>query len=236
MVPAERATCAKREVEMPDNRTLQATVMAELRAVPEIDAARIGVTAHDGVVTLSGIVSTMAEKHAVERAVRRVRGVLAIAQEITVHPPESHKQSDEEIAERALKILHWDVHVPHDQIRLKVEKGSVTLSGTVAHPFQKRAAVRDIRQLSGVIDIIDDIGVIPIARVAVDHALVREKIEVALRREAEHTASHIAITVEDGRVLLRGKVKTWRDREIAETAAWATPGVKAVDDQLTIGE
>jgi osmotically-inducible protein OsmY len=221
---------------MPDNRTLQAMVMDELQSAPEIDAARIGVSAHDGVVTLSGIVPTMAEKHAVERAVRRVRGVLAIAQQIAVHPPEAHKQSDAEIAERALKILHWDVHVPHDQIRLKVEKGSVTLSGTVAHPFQKRAAVRDIRQLSGVTDIIDDIGVIPIARSAADHAVVREKIEVALRREAESTASHIAITVEDGRVLLRGKVKTWRDREVAETATWSAPGVKAVDDQLTIGE
>jgi osmotically-inducible protein OsmY len=180
----------KREVEMPDNRTLQAVVMAELQSVPEIDAARIGVTAHDGVFTLSGIVATMAEKHAVERAVRRVRGVLAIAQEIAVHPADSDKQSDEEIAERALKILHWDVHVPHDQIRLKVEKGSVTLSGTVAHPFQKRAAVRDIRQLSGVIDIIDDIGFIPIAHATTDHAMVREKIEVALRQEAEQPASH----------------------------------------------
>jgi osmotically-inducible protein OsmY len=231
-----RTTGATRELEMPDNGVLQITVMEVLRTVPEIDAARIGVTAHDGVVTLSGIVSTMAEKHAVERATRHVRGVLAIAQEIAVHPPESHKQSDEEIAERALKILHWDVHVPHDQIRLKVEKGSVTLSGTVAHSFQKRAAVRDVRQLSGVTDILDDIGVIPIARAAADHAVVREKIESALRREAERTASRITITVEEGRVLLRGKVMTWRDREVAETAAWATVGVKVVDDQLTIGE
>jgi len=221
---------------MPDNTSLQTRVIDELQSVAEIDAARIGVSAHDGVVTLSGIVSTMAEKHAVERAVRRLRGVLAIAQEIEVHPADSHKHSDEEIAGRALKILQWDVHVPHDQIRLKVERGSVTLSGTVAHSFQKRAAVRDIRQLSGVTDIIDDIGVLPIARSAADHAVVREKIEVALRREAEMAASHISITVEDGRVMLRGKVKTWRDREVAETAAWATPGVKAVDDQLIIGE
>ncbi len=221
---------------MPDNRALQTAVMAELQSLPEIDAARVGVTAHDGVVSLSGIVSTMAEKHAVERAVRRVRGVLAIAQEIVVHPPEAHKQSDEEIAERALKILHWDVHVPHEQIRLTVEKGAVTLSGTVAHGFQKRAAVRDIRQLSGVTDIIDDFGVLPLVRAAADDALVRDKIEAALRREAEATASRIVITVEHGKVLLRGKVVTWRDREIAETAAWATPGVSAVDDQLTIGE
>jgi osmotically-inducible protein OsmY len=221
---------------MPDNRALQTAVMAELQSVPEIDPARVGVTAHDGVVTLRGIVSTMAEKHAVERAVRRVRGVLAIAQEIVVHPPESHKQSDEEIAERALKILHWAVHVPHEQIRLTVERGSVTLTGTVAHVFQKRAAVRDIRQLSGVTDIVDDIGVLPLVRVTADAAVVREKIEIALRREAEVAASRIAISVEDGKVLLRGKVRTWRDRDVAETAAWAAQGVTAVDDQLTIGE
>ena len=96
--------------------------------------------------------------------------------------------------------------------------------------------MRDIRQLSGVTDIVDDIGVLPIVRTVADHAVLREKIEIALRREAEAVASRIAITVEDGCVLLRGKVKTWRDREIAETAAWATPGVTAVDDQLTIGE
>ena len=144
---------------MIDDMTLQAMVMDELEWVPNVDAAHIGVSAKNGVVTLSGIVSTLAEKFTAEAAVRRVKGVRGIAEEIVVRPPSAHKWADEEIAERAVKILSWDVDVPDTQVQVKVEKGVVTLTGFVAHQFQKQAAEHDVRRLGGVAAVLDMIEV-----------------------------------------------------------------------------
>jgi osmotically-inducible protein OsmY len=220
---------------MPDDDTLQAMVMDELAWTPNVNAAHIGVTARDGVVTLSGTVDSLAEKLAAERAARRVGGVQGIAQEIVVEPPAADRQADADIAERALTVLNWDVEVPDEHLQVKVENGVVTLTGTVTHQFQKQAAVRDIRQLGGVTDIVDLIKVRPAGDQAVDEATVRDKIGNALRRNAELEASHISVAVMGSKVTLRGKVKTWWERSIAESAARSAPGVAEVDDQLTIG-
>lgn len=220
---------------MPDDDTLQAMVMDELAWIPNVNAAHVGVTARDGVVTLSGTVDSLAEKLAAERAARRVRGVQGIAQEIVVQPPAADEHGDEDIAERALTVLNWDVEVPDEQLQVKVENGVVTLTGTVTHPFQKQAAERDIRQLGGVTNIVDLIEVRPTGDLAVDEAAVHDKIGNALRRNAELEASHISVAVTGSKVTLRGKVKTWWERSVAENAARSTPGVAEVDDQLTIG-
>ena len=118
---------------MPDDQTLQTMVIDELAWTPDVDAAHIGVAARNGVVTLAGIVGTLAEKMAAERAALWVKGVRGIAQEIVVHPPAVQKHADEEIAERALSILRWHVAVPDRQIQVKVEHGAVTLTGNVEH-------------------------------------------------------------------------------------------------------
>jgi len=220
---------------MPDDTTLQAMVMDELAWTPNVDAAHIGVTAWSGVVTLSGIVGSLAEKDAAEQAARRVKGVQGIAQEIVVRLPSAHRHADEEIADRALKILNWDLEVPDERIELKVEHGVVTLAGTVAYQFQKEAVERDIRKLGGVTDIVNLIGVRPSDVQITAPEVVHNKIENALRRSAELEASHIDVEVSGSKVTLRGKVKTWWERSVAESAAWSAPGVTAVDDQLTIG-
>ncbi len=220
---------------MPDDMTLQAMVMDELAWTPNVDAAHIGVAARNGVVTLSGIVSSLAEKFAAEQAARRVKGVQGIAQEIVVRPPSAHRHADEEIAERALTILNWDLEVPDEQIQLKVENGVVTLTGSVVYQFQKQAVERDIRKLGGVTDIVNLIEVRPSGGQTGDPDTVRDKIKNALQRSAELEASHIGIDISDGKVTLRGEVKTWWERSIAESAAWSAPGVTHVDDQLAVG-
>ena len=219
---------------MQDDQSLQALVMEELEWEPSFDAAHIGVAAKDGVVTLSGHVDTYAAKAAAERAASRVRGVKAIAEEIEVRLAEDHKHSDPEIAERAVRILGWDVEVPADRIQVKVEHGLVTLTGEVGYHFQKAAAEADVRRLGGVRGVINLVRVAPGALAAGDPAAVREKIETALRRNAEVEATHILIGVEGRRVVLRGTVKTWWERQVAEAAARSAPGVVEVKDEIEV--
>jgi osmotically-inducible protein OsmY len=216
--------------------TLQAMVMDELEWVPNVNAVHIGVAARNGVVTLSGIVGSLAEKLAAEHAAQRVRGVQGIAQEIVVRPPSDLRRADEEIAERALKLLSWDIEVPDEDIQVKVEHGVVTLTGTVTRQFQREAAERDIRKLSGVTDIVNLIEVWPSDDQATDLVAVHEKIENALRRRIELEASHISVVVSGSKVTLQGKVKSLWERRIAERAAWSAPGVTQVEDQLTVGD
>jgi osmotically-inducible protein OsmY len=220
---------------MPDDMTLQAMVMDELAWTPNVDAAHIGVAAQNGVVTLSGIVSSLAEKVAAEQVARRVKGVQGIAQKIVVRLRTAHRHTDEEIADRALKVLNWDLEVPDEQIQVKVENGIVTLTGTVTYQFQRAAADRDIRRLGGVTDIVNLIEIRPSADQVVDPVSVHHKIENALRRSAEMESSHVSVEVSGSKVTLRGRVKTWWERSLAESAAWSAPGVTQVDDQLTFG-
>ncbi len=219
---------------MPDDQTLQALVMEELEWEPSFDAAHVGVAAKDGVVTLSGFVDSYAAKAAAEGAASRVRGVKAIAEEIEVRLAQDHKRSDPEIAERAVRILAWDVEVPADRIQVKVEHGLVTLTGEVEYFFQKASAEADVRRLGGVRGVVNLVRVAPGAPRTTDPVAVRQKIESALRRNAEVEATHILIGVEGGRVTLRGSVKTWWERQVAETAARSAPGVLEVSDEIEV--
>lgn len=219
---------------MVSDHALRDAVMAELEWEPRVLAAHIGVAVRGGVVTLSGIVDSFAEKIAAERAAARVRGVRAIAEEIEVRLPHERKCADEEIADRALHILAWDVEVPHERIRVQVEHGIVTLRGEVARFFQREAAAAAVRRLGGVRGVINLIEVMPHHRGGVDADVVREKIEAALRRSAEVEASGVRVEVNDGHVTLSGSVRTWAERAVAESAAWAAPGVHHVSDELHV--
>ena len=211
---------------------LRQKVLDELEFDPVIDAAHIGVTVDGYVVTLTGHVSSYAEKLAAEAAVRRVRGVRAIAEEIEVRYPGHKQTSDDEIARRALSILRWDVFVPHEAIKLTVHKGLVTLAGEVQRYFQKYAAESAIRKLSGVTGVVNDITIKPTANVA----NIKGKIEDALKRHAEVEAEGIRVTVLNDEVTLDGKVDSWDERQAVISAAWSAPGVRSVEDNLTVGE
>src|SRR5476649_728633 len=210
---------------------LRQGVIKELEWEPSVEPAHIGVACREGVVTLSGHVESYAEKAAAERAARRVRGVKAIAMEIEIRLPADKKTADDEIAGRAIKMLHWDAVVPDERIKVEVEDGIVALTGTVPWQYQKVESEADVRKLTGVKGVINTIVVHP----AVRPQDVRGEIHKAFLRNAALDASGVTVAVLDGRVILGGTVNAWIEREIAERAAWSAPGVAAVEDHIMIG-
>jgi osmotically-inducible protein OsmY len=215
---------------MINDHQLRQDVLDELDFEPTVDAAHIGVGVHDGVVTLIGFVASYAEKLAAERAVRRVKGVRAIAQDIEIRLPSDKKTADDEIAKRAVDILKWRVGFPADRIGIKVEKGVVTLAGEVAWRFQKTEAENAVHHLTGVVGVANLIHV----RSAVHVPEIKDRIQKALRRSAELDASHITVHAEGGKVILGGKVQAWSERDLAEQAAWSASGVTEVEDHIRI--
>jgi osmotically-inducible protein OsmY len=214
-----------------EDKVLRQFIIDELDFEPSIDAAHIGVAVENGVVTLTGHVASYVEKLAAEHAVQRIKGVKAIAEEIEVRYPEQPKRSDDEIAQRALNILQWSVQVPPDSIHLKVQKGWVTLTGNVEWQFQRLAAESAVRKLTGILGVTNLIEIKP--HVAASD--IHQKIMAALKRNAEVEADSIRVVVDNDKVTLEGKVKAWYERALAERAAWSAPGVKSVDDRLTLG-
>jgi osmotically-inducible protein OsmY len=215
---------------MKSDKELQRDVIDELAWEPSIDAAQIGVAVADGIVTLTGQVRSLAEKWTAEHVAKRVGGVLAVANDIEVRLPDEHQRTDAEIAHVALKALEWDVWVPHHRVMVSVSDGMVKLEGEVDTQHQKQAAERVIRQLTGVKGVTNLLHV----KAGVAPADVKAKIQGALTRSALIDAGQIQVETRDGKVILRGRVRSWAERETAEQAAWAAPGVAAVVDLLTI--
>lgn len=219
---------------MNDSTKLQHQVQEELEWEPSVDASQIGVAAtQPGVVTLSGTVATYMEKVNAERAAKRVSGVRAVANDIEVRPIGSMKRNDTDIAQAVLRALEWDIAVPHEKIKARVDEGWVILEGEVPLQFQRSAAENAVRQLSGVRGVTNQIRLQ--LRPTVQPAQVKDRIEAALRRSAEIDARGIQVDAKDSTIILRGRVRTWAEREEAERAAWGAPGVLAVKDELTVG-
>jgi osmotically-inducible protein OsmY len=199
-----------------------------------LDASRIGVAAvQPGVVTLSGTVATYVEKVSAERAAKRVSGVRAVANDIEVRPIGSMKRTDTDIAQAVLRALEWDIAVPNEKIKARVDNGWVTLDGEVALQFQRAAAENAVRRLSGVRGVTNQI--LLQVRPSVQPDEVKTRIEAAFRRSADIDARGIQVDAKDSMITLRGKVRTWAERDEAERAAWAAPGVLAVKDELIVG-
>ncbi len=215
---------------MKANVQLQQDVIDELQYEPSVEAAGIGVTAKDGIITLTGAVKSYSEKWSATQATKRVSGVKAVVEEIKVKLPYAHERGDEDIARAALQALEWDVQVPHTRIVVKVEQGRITLEGDVDYKYQQTAAVNALRNLTGVTSVINLIHVKPTANASE----VKVKIENALKRAAEVDAKRIVVDVVNDKVTLRGTVHSWAERSEAERAAWSAPGVRLVEDDLSV--
>ncbi|MBV8169622.1 MAG: BON domain-containing protein [Alphaproteobacteria bacterium] len=215
---------------MASDRQLRQDVLDELEFEPSFDAWHIGVTAQEGVVTLTGHVSSYGAKLAAEQAARRVKGVLAIAEEIEVRLPADKKRADDEIAGRALAILNWDATIPAAGITVTVQKGILTLSGEVDWQFEKNQAERLVRRLGGVAGVINAIKLRP----PVSATNVKDEIVKAFHRTAALEAAAIDVEVAGSTVTLKGRVHDRSERDAAERAAWSARGVAKVVDQIRV--
>ena len=214
---------------MSQDRQLQEAVLAEFIWEPSVNGGHIGVTAKDGIVTLTGHVENYLEKRAAEKAASRVKGVRGVAEEIKVELHSSMNRTDEEIAKAAVDRLSWEVTVPHDKIKVKVEGGLVTLSGEVDWHFQQQAAERSVRGLIGVIGVFNHTTIKPRA----DALNIGHDIDKALHR-TWFDPKTIKVTTQGGKVKLTGTVDTPFDRMVAGATAWGAVGATNVENDLIV--
>jgi osmotically-inducible protein OsmY len=209
---------------------LKADVTAELAWDPALNATAIGVIVKDGLVTLAGHLDTYAQKHAAERAVRRVAGVRGIALELDVKLAPEHQRSDSEIAQAAIAALRWNSLVPDDHVKVEVEDAWVTLPGAVDWPYQLSSAEQCIRPLTGVRGVTNSVAIKP----RVSGKDIAGQITAALTRHAQREASQIAVEVSGGIVTLSGRVDSLAEHDAAVGAAFGTRGVTSVVDKLEV--
>jgi osmotically-inducible protein OsmY len=212
------------------DKELHRDVVEELSWQPSISDSEIGVSVKNGVATLSGFVQNYAQKRAAERAVRAVGGVRAVAEELKVKLSGALARSDTEIAHQAANALTWDVEVPMDTVKVRVENGWLTLEGEVDWQYQRASADRAVRNLTGVKGVSNAVTL----RAHASASDVSQRIEAALCRNADHDAHAVHAETRDGTVTLRGEVHSWAQRRAVEWAAWAAYGVNKVDDRTTV--
>jgi osmotically-inducible protein OsmY len=212
------------------DRELQQNVQHALDWEPSIESSEIGVSVDNSVVTLRGDVHSYAEKSAAERVALRVYGVKAIANDINVRLISRYERTDTEIAQAAVSALTWNTMVPAEKVHPTVSNGWITLSGTVDWQYQRNAAEQAVRNLTGVRGVANNI----MLAAHVQPADVQAKIEAAFKRSAEIDARRVNVVATDGKVILSGNVRSWAERQEAERAAWAAPGVRQVEDRIAV--
>lgn len=215
---------------MKSDSQLKQDIISELNWEPSVHASTIGVEVKDGVVTLAGHVQSYGEKSAAENATQRVRGVKALAVEMDVQLPGSHHRTDADIARSAQGVLQWTTNWSNDAVKVMVEKGWVSLTGTVEWDYQRQSAGWAVKNLMGVTGVSNNIVIKP----KVASTSIKADIASALKRRFERDTSSISVDVNGDLVTLSGAVHSWSDRDLVSRSAWGTPGVRDVINNIKI--
>ena len=215
---------------MKTDSEIERDVKAELGWNPDLKSTDIAISVKDGVVTLAGFVPRYIDKYEAEKAAKRVAGVLAVANDIEIRLPAVDERPDPEIAREVVTALKNQLPFSHERIKAVVRNGWVTLEGDVEWQYQRLTAERAVRPLKGVKGIINDIKTKP----RVEPSDIKQKIQEAFRRSAEVDANQIIVETSGGEVILKGKVRSWVERDEAERVAWRAPGVTKMDDRIVV--
>lgn len=216
---------------MKTDSQVKTDVLNELKWDPAVDETEVGVQVKNGIVTLTGAISTYAKKLAARNAAHRVHGVLDMVDDMAVSVPSPLQRTDQEIAAAVRTALKWDSTVPDEKIKSTVTGGTVILEGTVDKWPHRYWAEQAVQHLTGVREVQNRIVISP---KVVDPAQIKRQIDETLERQAEREAKRIGVVVQDGAVTLTGVVRSWAERNDIRRVAWSTPGVRRLDDNITV--
>ncbi|MEP7195939.1 MAG: BON domain-containing protein [Saprospiraceae bacterium] len=216
---------------MKNNAQLQKDVQDAIKWEPLLNAAEIGVTVKDGIVTLTGVVDNYTKKSEAENATKNVVGVKAVVEKIEVKLNSMHgKKDDNEIANEVLRTFKWNWQIPYDKIKVIVENGWVSLEGELVYNYQSEAAKGAVKDLHGVIGVSNNIKI----KSTTEEKAEKNDIESALKRNCSIYAKDIEVTVSGHNATLSGNVDSWYQKEEAGRIAFKAPGIWSVDNELTI--
>jgi osmotically-inducible protein OsmY len=215
---------------MKSDSEIERNVREELQWHPDLDATDIAVSVKNGVVALTGFVSSYTDKYEAEVAVKRVAGVVGVANDLEVRIPSVDQRPDPDIARDAVAAIKSQLPVSWENIKVVVKNGWLTLEGAVEWQYQRQTAENAVRRIKGVKGVSNMIQLRPRAQ----PSEVKRKIQDAFRRSAEVDADHITVETNGSEVILNGTVRSWVEREEAERVAWSAPGVTMVDDRIVV--